>query len=137
VSQNKNVLAQYNPLILDGPLNSMVQFAINNLDSGEHPIHLHGHNFAVLGVGTGQYNGAVPNGQTPLDYSNPPKRDVIGVPAFGYAVIRFRINNPGVWSFHCHIDWHASAGLVATIIERPQDLINLPIPQDVLDLCSS
>eukprot|EP00775_Hariotina_reticulata_P009666 gene9666-9825_t len=30
----------------------------------------------------------------------------------GYAVIRFKATNPGVWPFHCHIDLHANTGMV-------------------------
>ena len=30
----------------------------------------------------------------------------------GYAVVRFRAANPGVWVFHCHIDLHAASGML-------------------------
>ncbi len=32
---------------------------------------------------------------------------------------RFVADNPGVWAFHCHIDWHLSAGFFATMVEAP------------------
>lgn len=28
----------------------------------------------------------------------------------------------GIWLFHCHIEWHVSSGLMATLIEAPLDL---------------
>jgi iron transport multicopper oxidase len=40
----------------------------------------------------------------------PIKRDTWLLAAQGYTVIRFRANNPGVWFFHCHMDWHNIAG---------------------------
>jgi hypothetical protein len=29
----------------------------------------------------------------------------------GYAVLRFKANNEGLWFFHCHILWHQAAGM--------------------------
>lgn len=40
----------------------------------------------------------------------PMKRDTWMLAKLGYTVIRFRANNPGVWFFHCHMDWHNIAG---------------------------
>jgi len=130
--QNITIAPAQNPLYLDVPANSTIEFIINNFDGGEHPIHLHGHNFAVLGGGLGVYDGTQ---QSQLKTINPPRRDVIGVPASGWVVIRFKADNPGVWPFHCHIDWHFQAGLAATIIERPKDLVGKPLPQDLVNLC--
>jgi len=121
-----------NPKVIEVAPNATVEFILTNFDGGEHPIHLHGHEFAVLGVGNGIYNPQ----KNKLKTINPTRRDVIGVPANGWAVIRFRANNPGVWPFHCHIDWHFAAGLAATIVERPTDLQKLTIPEEILDLCS-
>jgi len=121
-----------NPKIIEVAPNATIEFILTNFDGGEHPIHLHGHSFAVLGVGKGIYNPQ----KNKLKTINPIRRDVIGVQANGWAVIRFQANNPGVWPFHCHIDWHFAAGLAATIVERPTDLQKLTIPEEILDLCS-
>jgi hypothetical protein len=40
------------------------------------------------------------------------------LPAGGYLIIAFRADNPGSWLMHCHIAWHASAGLAVQILER-------------------
>lgn len=69
-----------------------------------HPIHLHGHDFIVVGSGTGSYNGQN------LNLVNPPRRDVVLMPARGYLVLAFLTDNPGTWLMHCHIGWHASMG---------------------------
>ncbi|KAF7352056.1 hypothetical protein MVEN_01168100 [Mycena venus] len=50
----------------------------------------------------------------PLNYVNPPRRDVIGVEQGG-VIIRFRADNPGP----CHIDWHLEAGLAVVFAESP------------------
>lgn len=47
------------------------------------------------------------------------RRDTILVRPNGYIVLRFRSDNPGVWLFHCHIEWHVASGLTATMIEAP------------------
>jgi len=53
-------------------------------------------------------------------------------------VLRFVADNPGVYSFHCHIEWHIEAGLMATFIEAPDMLqANLTIPEDHLEICKT
>jgi len=64
------------------------------------------------------------------------KRDTISVNPNSYAVIRFVADNPGVWLFHCHIEWHVVMGLTATIIEAPEVLAaGLSIPDDNQAAC--
>jgi hypothetical protein len=64
-----------------------------------HPVHLHGHDFYVLGKGTGVWNGD----KSSLQFVNPPRRDTSVLPAGGYLVLAFPADNPGVWLMHCHI----------------------------------
>ena len=42
---------------------------------------------------------------------NPPQKDTIPVPDGGFAVLRFKANNPGVWLIHCHMAWHNLIGM--------------------------
>jgi len=94
--------------------NQIIQIIMTNNQQYPHPMHLHGHEFQVVARGAGTWNGNTNNlPQTPA------KRDVVTVPAYGYTVIRFQANNPGVWFFHCHIDFHLAAGMAATFIESP------------------
>ncbi|KAI5808305.1 multicopper oxidase-domain-containing protein [Pyronema omphalodes] len=44
-------------------------------------------------------------------------RDTILAPPGGHIILRFRADNPGVWLFHCHLEWHLLSGLVTTFIE--------------------
>lgn len=63
-----------------------------------HPIHLHGHDFYLLGTGSGVFSDPAV-----LKYSNPMRRDVAMLPANGWLVIGFVTDNPGAWLMHCHI----------------------------------
>ncbi|KAI9643544.1 laccase, multicopper oxidase, benzenediol:oxygen oxidorectuctase [Ciborinia camelliae] len=100
-----------------------------------HPIHLHGHDFYVLGTGGGTYNNTInaPN----LDYNNPTRRDVAMLPAGGWLVVAFQTDNPGAWLMHCHIGWHASEGLAVQFLES-ENLINAvnPISPALTDTCN-
>ena len=56
------------------------------------------------------------------NFYNPPRRDTVTVPSGGYVAVAFRPDNPGVWLVHCHISWHASAGLaLQMVIDSPLD----------------
>jgi hypothetical protein len=80
-----------------------------------HPIHLHGHDFLVLGTGdAGTFNATR---DTPsLNFVNPTRRDVAMLPG-GWLVIAFQTDNPGAWLLHCHIAWHVSQGLSVQFLE--------------------
>ena len=86
-----------------------------------HPIHLHGHDFAILAQQNRHFDRLdLMNGT--FKYDNPPRRDVVLVPSDGYVAIAFKTDNPGIWLLHCHIAWHASSGLALQIIERDSDI---------------
>ncbi|KAI1613469.1 multicopper oxidase-domain-containing protein [Exophiala viscosa] len=82
--------------------------------TGAHPIHLHGHDFAILQ----QIENATYPDRLDLKRDNPPRRDVVFLPDSGYVVIAFKTDNPGTWLLHCHIATHASFGLGLQILER-------------------
>jgi len=120
--------------VIQLPANQWVRMVIINDDNGEHPFHLHGHEFQVLAWATGTYR----PGRSKLHTRNPPRRDTSTMPASGYTVIQFFTDNIGVWNFHCHIDWHVAAGLVANIqVGTPTDFAQLEIPPDVAGLCNT
>jgi len=83
-----------------------------------HPIHLHGHDFHVIAQGKGSYDPAT--SKTTL--VNPPRRDTTLLPAAGYVVIAFIVDNPGVWLMHCHIGWHTSMGLALQVVEMQPNI---------------
>lgn len=88
-----------------------------------HPIHLHGHDFAILDQSSTPYPGweKVKHRIKP-NLDNPPRRDVALLPSNGYLVIAFKADNPGTWLLHCHIAWHASSGLAMQILENTKIL---------------
>lgn len=88
--------------------NGSVRIILNSKIPTSHPMHLHGHNFNVLAEGMGRWNGRISN----LD--NPQRRDVQMMRPWGYVVLQYDTDNPGVWPLHCHIAWHVSDGLYIT-----------------------
>ncbi|PSC72468.1 L-ascorbate oxidase-like [Micractinium conductrix] len=85
----------------------------------QHPFHLHGHHFWVLGSGEGIYSPAGTNASTnasALNTLNPPRRDTATLPQAGWVVVRFVADNPGVWLFHCHLLWHEMMGHAAMFV---------------------
>ncbi|KAI9708583.1 MAG: hypothetical protein M1820_003801 [Bogoriella megaspora] len=116
-------------------LQEWVYFVIESPIPLAHPIHLHGHDFFVLGSGNGTYDSG---SSTALNLNNPPRRDVALLPAAGYLVLAFQSDNPGIWLMHCHIGWHTSMGFAMQIIEA-QDLIKPTVTDSCLldDTCKS
>jgi len=66
------------------------------------------------------------------------RRDTFVLRPDGYIVLRFQADNPGVWLFHCHIEWHVDQGLIATMVEAPLEIQKtLTIPQNHIDTCQA
>ncbi|UJR07071.1 hypothetical protein I4U23_011359 [Adineta vaga] len=98
------------------PYQAVVDIFLNNTDAGEHPFHLHGYTFWI--VATSDY--PVAESLYAADYI---QRDTVSVPALGWVKIRFVADNPGAWLFHCHIEWHMSAGLALAFLTSPKELL--------------
>ncbi|KAL3639456.1 Laccase-7 [Castilleja foliolosa] len=118
--------------------NSTVEIVLQNtalLGIENHPIHLHGFNFYVLAQGFGNYNATIDSKK--FNFENPQERNTIAVPVGGWAVIRFRANNPGVWLMHCHLDVHLPWGLAtAFVVENgPTPSTTLPPPPPDFPKC--
>lgn len=117
------------------PYNATVQLVLQ--DTGmiapeNHPIHLHGYNFYVVGRGIGNYNPKT----DPKNFNlvDPVERNTVGVPTGGWTAIRFRADNPGVWFMHCHLEVHTTWGLkMAFLVDNgkgPNQSL-LPPPKDL------
>ena len=50
------------------------------------------------------------------------RKDTVIVPFGGYTVVRFIVDNPGWWFFHCHIEIHQLEGMSAVVRELPDEL---------------
>ncbi|KAG5525394.1 hypothetical protein RHGRI_031898 [Rhododendron griersonianum] len=103
-----NYTADYLPLELELPqnatevkvleYNSTVEIVLQgtNLVAGsDHPLHLHGYSFYVVGWGFGNFD----KDKDPLGYNlvDPPLQNTIAVPTSGWAAISFKANNPGMF----------------------------------------
>ncbi|CAG8442639.1 2339_t:CDS:2 [Diversispora eburnea] len=110
-----------------------VQIILLNSLRTEHPFHLHGHAFWLIASGPG----IDPKNLSTFNLENPIIRDTTTVPGRGHIVIRYIADNPGVWAFHCHIEWHVELGMVAQLIERPSDFSKETVPEEVKALCVS
>ncbi|XP_020236824.1 laccase-4 [Cajanus cajan] len=115
--------------------NSTVQLVLQDtgmITPENHPIHLHGFNFFVVGRGQGNFN---PKRDTKkFNLVDPVERNTVGVPSGGWTAIRFRADNPGVWFMHCHLEIHTTWGLkMAFVVDNgkgPNESL-LPPPSDL------
>ncbi|CAK7898419.1 iron transport multicopper oxidase Fet5p [[Candida] anglica] len=121
----------------------IVEIVLNNMDPGDHPFHLHGHVFQTCARSEGTDDEENPQMYDGVDAKFPEipmQRDTVVVNANGYLVIRFKADNPGVWFFHCHVDWHLEQGLAITLVEAPSEIRSMTkkmggIPQDHWKAC--
>ncbi|GJM97423.1 hypothetical protein PR202_ga14349 [Eleusine coracana subsp. coracana] len=87
------------------------------LGTESHPMHLHGFSFYVVGRGSGNFD----ERKDPINNYNlidPPCQNTVSVPKGGWAAIRFRATNPGVWFMHCHFDRHMVWGMNTVFIVK-------------------
>ncbi|KAJ7969736.1 Laccase [Quillaja saponaria] len=93
-----------------------VNVSFDNTTRIDHPIHLHGYSFYAVGYGSGNFD----IDKDPLKYNlfDPPMLNTVYVPIIGWATIRFRANNPGVWFLHCHLERHLSWGMETVFIVK-------------------
>ncbi|KAF4631995.1 hypothetical protein G7Y89_g6136 [Cudoniella acicularis] len=91
--------------------------SVSGIAFAPHPIHLHGHDFYLMGSGDGDFSDP-----SVLQYNNPPRRDVAMLPSGGWLVLAFETSNPGAWLMHCHIAWHVSQGLAVQFLERASEI---------------
>ena len=75
-----------------------IRFEYFNMSMMQHPMHLHGHFFEVVGSGR----------STGIRI----KKDTLLIPAhMGSGAIEFVADNPGVWFHHCHNLYHMEGGM--------------------------
>ncbi|KAJ9129952.1 Multicopper like protein [Coniochaeta hoffmannii] len=139
LATDPRVYGEYtHPFVLEK--DQIVDIVVNNIDPGRHPFHLHGHNFQVLWRSEEEAGTFEESNVTSADFpAVPMRRDTFVLYPDGNIVLRFKADNPGVWLFHCHIEWHVVSGLAATFVEAPLELqsqLKDKIPQDHLDACA-
>jgi FtsP/CotA-like multicopper oxidase with cupredoxin domain len=105
------------------PPGAVVVVVINNTDSGEHPIHFHGHTVWVLA------SSERPDQEvTRAQLNSVPRRDTVSITGLGWVKVAFIAENPGIWAIHCHIEWHVATGLFVEFYEGLAALDGMPVP---------
>ena len=94
-------------------------------------MHIHGHDMFVLYDDNDAWNGTIVNPQ------NPQRRDTHNLRPYGWMVMQYNADNPGVWPFHCHIAWHLSMGLYVNLMERPDEISQYQIPMVMKQTCDN
>lgn len=74
-----------------------VRLTFANATAMWHPVHLHGHTFALAGAAAG------------------PRKDTAIVLPNGTLSVDFDADNPGQWMIHCHNVYHAEAGMMTVL----------------------
>lgn len=74
-----------------------------NRTNMEHPFHIHGHSFYILGT------------PQELNLKNPPLKDTLNIWPNAEQVIQWKATNPGHWIFHCHVEWHLAGGMASIL----------------------
>ncbi len=77
-----------------------VRFKFVNETMMTHPMHLHGM-WSILDNGNGKWN---------------PAKHVISVSPGTTVTMEAEVDAPGEWAFHCHLSYHAAAGMFRKVI---------------------
>jgi hypothetical protein len=119
----------------------VVDVLLTNFDDGAHPFHLHGHKFWILASSPSGY---FPWSTYQASYNitgglqGKMMRDTVTIDAYGWVLLRFHADNPGLWALHCHIVWHMEAGMLVHFWERRDIMATWSgLPKDVLGLCNA
>ncbi|GIA66736.1 copper resistance system multicopper oxidase [Vibrio kanaloae] len=88
-----------------------VRFKFVNETMMTHPMHLHGM-WTILDVDAGKWN---------------PIKHVVSVAPGTTVYTETEVDEPGEWAFHCHLSYHASAGMFRKVIVEggPKDVAAL------------
>jgi FtsP/CotA-like multicopper oxidase with cupredoxin domain len=76
-----------------------------------HPMHLHGHTFAVRGIGG--YRNRGPTTGTSLPKGT--RKDTVMVAPGERVAVAFTADNPGQWLAHCHNAYHMATGMASVL----------------------
>lgn len=77
-----------------------VRFKFVNTTMMTHPMHLHGM-WSILDVGAGDWN---------------PVKHTVSVAPGTTVYMETEVDAPGQWAFHCHLSYHAAAGMFRKVI---------------------
>ncbi|WP_432187377.1 multicopper oxidase family protein [Streptomyces sp. Tue6028] len=75
-----------------------VRITLINATNMWHPLHLHGHTFAVSGIDSARA-----------------RKDTAIVHPHRKLVVDFNADNPGLWMLHCHNQYHSESGMMTIL----------------------
>jgi FtsP/CotA-like multicopper oxidase with cupredoxin domain len=87
------------PPLAELALGRSYRFALSNKTLYDHPVHIHGHTFKVLGSD---------RGRLPLHHA-----DTVLLRPEETVEVAFVADNPGDWMLHCHVLEHQETGMMA------------------------
>ena len=100
-----------------------------------HPMHKHGNKFFALGAGLGRFPWdtveeaalALPEGS--FNFEDPPYLDTVQTSRSmtgAWLALRYQVEAPGAWLFHCHIQPHLTGGMGAVILDGVDQYPEVP-----------
>ncbi|KHO00150.1 L-ascorbate oxidase [Metarhizium album ARSEF 1941] len=121
---NNKVFDKDNDFVLQTKGIRTVDISINNFDDGAHPFHLHGHKFFIIAQARSGYPPTAATLDKYLQHNgmpeNPLRRDTVTVEAYSWAIVRVVLDNPGIWTLHCHNTWHSESGMVMQLLVQSE-----------------
>lgn len=92
----KNMMVTSATKVVVLPFNRSVELVMQDtsiIGAESHPLHLHGFNFYVVGLGIGNFDPK--KDPAKFNLADPAERNTVGVPSGGWVAIRFLADNPG------------------------------------------
>ncbi|KAG6028011.1 hypothetical protein E4U41_000792 [Claviceps citrina] len=146
---NDKAFNRHHDLVLQTSGIRTLDISINNFDDGAHPFHLHGHKFFVMAQGQSGYpppsaaalaaylerENSSNSNSSRNNSRNPLRRDTVTVEGYSWAVIRVVLDNPGLWSLHCHNLWHALSGMAMQVLARADEVRTWEVDPRWRDMC--
>ncbi|MGC5365668.1 multicopper oxidase family protein [Streptomyces sp. DT24] len=92
-----------------------VRLVFDNATTMWHPLHLHGHTFALAGTaaGPGSASGRGTTGEAGT--AGGARKDTAIVLPNRSLTVDFDADNPGLWMVHCHNVYHSEAGMMTVL----------------------
>ena len=65
-------------------------------------------------------------------HGRPLQKDMISLWRRSWAVIRFKVDNPGTWLFHCHMEQHIPTGQIMAfnLLPSKQPVVPTDVPTE-------
>ncbi|GJD04824.1 multicopper oxidase [Colletotrichum higginsianum] len=103
-----------------------------------HPVHKHGNKVYFLGSGIGKFTWdtveqaerELPSGA--FNFKNPSYQDTFTTPDIAgdapavWTVVRYKVESPGAWLLHCHVQTHHAGGMSVVMLDGVDEFPKVP-----------